>query len=116
MDVAQRSIGDVVVLDLHGRLAAGDTMIKHTIDTLASSGVRKVELNFADVPYMDSVGLNAIVRAHLTLGRVGGHLKLLNVPKHLEHILEVTRLTTVFQLYQDEDSVIRSFGGVQDGV
>ncbi len=99
----------MVVLDLHEKLAAGDTMIKHTIDALVAGGARKIVLNFADVPYMDSVGLNAIVRAHLTLGRVEGQLKLANVPKHLAHILDVTRLSTVFQVFDSEDAAIRSF-------
>jgi len=116
VDIEQRSLGDVVVLDLHGRLAAGDSMIKHTIDALVSSGKRKVLLNFADVPYMDSVGLNAIVRAKLTLARAGGQVKLLNVPKHLAHILVVTRLTTVFEIYDSESAAVESFDRIQDGV
>lgn len=108
MVIEQRSSADVVLLDLHGKLAAGDSVIRQTIDVLVSSGVRKVVLNFADVPYMDSVGLNAIVRAHLTLGRVGGGLALVGVPKHLAHILSVTRLTTVFELYDSEAAAIQS--------
>ena len=116
MQIEQRSAGDVVILDLHGKLAAGDTVIKHTIDALVSSGVRKVLLNFADVPYMDSVGLNAIVRAHLALGRVGGGLKLVGVPKHLAHILNVTRLTTVFDLFDTEAAAVESFGRAANGV
>jgi len=114
--IEQRSAGDIVILDLHGKLAAGDTVVKHTIDALVSSGVRKVLLNFADVPYMDSVGLNAIVRAHLALGRVGGGLRLVGVPRHLAHILNVTRLSTVFQLHDTEPAAIESFNRAQDGV
>ena len=109
MQVEQRSSGDVVVLDLHGKLAAGDTVVKHAIDALVQGGVRNVVLNFADVPYMDSVGLNAIVRAHLALGKVGGGLRLVGVPKHLAHILNVTRLATVFQLFDSELAAIQSF-------
>jgi anti-sigma B factor antagonist len=100
--VEQRTSGDVVLLDLHGKLSAGDGVIKRTIDVLVASGVRRVVLNFADVPYMDSVGLNAIVRAHLTLGRAGGGLALVGVPKHLAHILSVTRLTSVFEVFDSE--------------
>ena len=116
MQIEQRSAGDVVILDLHGKLAAGDTVVKNTIDTLVASGVRKVVLNFADVPYMDSVGLNAIVRAHLALERVGGGLRLVGVPKHLAHILNVTRLTSVFELYDTEPAASESFDRAQDGV
>ena len=116
MHIAQRSSGDVVVLDLHGKIAAGDTVIKETVDALISKGVRKVLLNFSDVPYMDSVGLNAIVRAHLALGRAGGGLRLVSVPKHLAHILSVTRLTSVFELFDTEPAAIESFNRAQGGV
>ncbi len=101
----------MVILDLHGKLAAGDSVIKQTIDVLVSSGVRKVLLNFADVPYMDSVGLNALVRAHLALTRAGGGLALVGVPKHLSHILSVTRLTEVFELFDTEETAIQSLDG-----
>lgn len=111
MVIDQRSAGDVVILDLHGKLAAGDTVIKQTIDVLVASGVRKVLLNFADVPYMDSVGLNALVRAHLALTREGGALALAGVPKHLSHILSVTRLTEVFELFETEETAIQSLDG-----
>jgi len=112
MDIEQRSAaGGVVILDLHGKLAAGDTVVKTTIDTLLSSGARKIVLNFADVPYMDSVGLNAIVRAHMALVRAGGRLALTGVPKHLAHILSVTRLTTVFAVYESEPKAVQSFEG-----
>jgi len=106
--IEQRSSGDAVVLDLHGRLTAGDSVIKHTIDALVANGVRKVVLNFADVPYMDSVGLNAIVRAHLALAQVNGGLALTGMPRQLAQILKVTRLSTVFELFDTEDAAIRS--------
>lgn len=110
MHIEQRSAaGGIVILDLHGKLAAGDTVIKTTVDTLVSSGVRKILLNFADVPYMDSVGLNALVRTHMALTRVGGRLALTGVPKHLAHILSVTRLTTVFAMYDGEAAAIQGF-------
>jgi len=71
----------------------------------------EIVLNFADVPYMDSVGLNAIVRAHMALVRAGGRLALTGVPKHLAHILSVTRLTTVFAVYESEPKAVQSFEG-----
>jgi len=106
--IEQRSSGDAVVLDLHGKLTAGDSVIKHTVDALIDNGVRKVVLNFADVPYMDSVGLNAIVRAHLALGRVNGALALTGVPRQLAQILTITRLSTVFTLFDTEAAAIKS--------
>ena len=111
MRIDQRRVGDVMVLDLRGKIAAGDgdVLIRDTIQQLVARGERKIVLNFADVPYMDSVGLSAIIRSHLTLGHDGGQLKLLHVPKHLAELLAVTRLTAVFDLFNDETTVVQSF-------
>ena len=102
----------VVVLDLHGRIAAGDGAIKETIDALTSSGVQRVVINFSDVPYMDSVGLSVLVRARITLNQHGGDIKLACVPKHLGDLLRVTRLSSVFETFDDDTAAIRSFAGV----
>jgi len=109
--IDQRRVDDVVLLDLRGKVTAGDgdVQIRDTIQQLVASGVRKIVLNFADVPYMDSVGLSTIIRSHLALDRDGGRLRLLNVPKHLAELLAVTRLTAVFDTFNDEEAVIRSF-------
>ena len=111
MRIDQRRVDDVVLLDLRGKVTAGDgdVQIRDTIQQLVASGVKKIVLNFADVPYMDSVGLSTIIRSHLTLDRDGGRLRLLNVPKHLAELLAVTRLTAVFDTFNDEGAVIRSF-------
>lgn len=112
MRIDQRQVNDVVFLDLRGKVTAGDgdVMIRDAIQRLATEGVRKVVLNFAEVPYMDSVGLSSIIRSHLTLDRDGGQLRLMNVPKHLAELLAVTRLTAVFDTFNDESAVIQSFG------
>ncbi|HXD73034.1 MAG TPA: STAS domain-containing protein [Vicinamibacterales bacterium] len=112
MRIDERNVDGVVVLDLHGRIAAGDGAIKETIDALTSSGVKRVVINFSDVPYMDSVGLSVLVRARLTMGQRGGELKLACLPKHLADLLRLTRLSTVFETFDDETAAIRSFAGV----
>ena len=111
MQIDERQSGDVSVLDLHGKLAGGDgdALLKNTVAGLAKRGVRKVVLNFADVPYMDSVGLSTIVRSHLTLRQDGGELKVLNLPRHIAHLFALTRLTTVLEVFDDESAAVRSF-------
>jgi anti-sigma B factor antagonist len=111
MHIDQRPIDDVVVLDLHGKIAVGDgdVLIKDTIQRLAGLGARKIVLNFADVTYMDSVGLSTIIRAHLTLRQDGGQLRLLQLPPRIAGLLAITRLTTVFDTFDDEAAAIRSF-------
>jgi anti-sigma B factor antagonist len=114
MHVDHRPVRDVVVLDLHGKITAGegDVSIRDAIQALARGGVRKVVLNFQDVPYMDSVGLSTIVRAQLAVGQHGGRLKLLHVPRRIADLLAVTRLADVFETFDDESAVVRSFDAV----
>ncbi len=109
--IDERRVDDVVFLDLRGKIAAGDgdVRIRETIQRLAEAGAKKIVLNFADVPYMDSVGLSSIIRSHLTLIHDGGQLRLLNVPRRLADLLAVTHLTAVFDTFNDEPAVIRSF-------
>jgi anti-anti-sigma factor len=107
--IDERPKGDVVVLDMHGRITGGDLLIIETIDSLVQRGLCKIVLNFADVSYMDSVGLSTIVRSHLRLRQQGGHLVLLHLPKRVADLLSVTGLTKVFEPFDDESVAIRSF-------
>ena len=111
MQIDERPSGDVLVLDLRGKFTAGegDTAIKNRILQLAATGPRKIVLNFADVTYMDSVGLSTMVRSRLTLQQQGGELKLLCLPRRIADLLAVTRLTMVFETFDDEPAAIRSF-------
>jgi anti-anti-sigma factor len=108
--IDERASGEVVVLDLHGRITGGDLLILETIDLLATRGARRIVLNFADVSYMDSVGLSTIVRSHLRLHQQGGQLALLHLPPRITDLLSVTGLTKVFAPFDDEPAAIRSFG------
>jgi anti-anti-sigma factor len=106
--IDERPRGDVVLLDLHGKITGGDRLIIDTIDSLVTRGVHRIVLNFADVSYMDSVGLSTIVRSHLRLRQNGGQLVLLNLPRRIADLLSVTGLTKVFQPFNDESAAIRS--------
>jgi len=111
VQIDERRQGDVLVLDLHGKLTGGDgeVLIKDTVRRLAAQGVQKVVLNFADVAYMDSVGVSAIVRSHLALRQGGGQLKLLHLPRRIADLFAVTGLTAVFEMFDVESEVIASF-------
>ena len=115
MQIDERRRGDVFVLDLHGRLTGGDgeALIKDTVRRLATQGAQKVVLNFADVAYMDSVGVSTIVRSHLALRQGGGQLKLLHLPRRIAVLFAVTGLTAVFEMFERESDVIASFDGPQ---
>lgn len=111
MEIAERKVSDVTILDLSGKmtLGEGDEMLKQTINTLLAAGNKKLVLNLENVPYIDSAGLGEVVRTHTTVSRQGGSLKLLNLTKRIEDLLSITKLLTVFDTYDSEAEAIKSF-------
>jgi anti-sigma B factor antagonist len=111
MQIDERSVGDVMVLDVKGKvtLGEGDEMLKDKVNSLVNQGHKKIVLNLAEVPYIDSAGLGEIVRTYTTVSRQGGHLKLLNLTKRITDLLSITKLLTVFETYDSENDAIRSF-------
>jgi len=111
MQIDERNIGDVVVLDLKGKitLGKGDELLKDKVNSLVNQGHKKILLNLAEVPYIDSAGLGEIVRTFTTVSRQGGSLKLLNLTKRITDLLAITKLLTVFETFDAENDAIRSF-------
>jgi anti-sigma B factor antagonist len=111
MQIDERTAGDVVILDLKGRitLGDGDELLKDKVNSLVNQGHRKIILNLAEVPYIDSAGLGEIVRTYTTVSRQGGSLKLLNLTKRITDLLSITKLLTVFETFDAENEAVRSF-------
>jgi anti-sigma B factor antagonist len=111
MQIEERNVGDVVVLDLKGKitLGEGDELLKDKVNSLVNQGRRKILLNFGEVPYVDSAGLGEIVRTYTTVSRQGGSLKLLNLTKRITDLLAITKLLTVFETFDTESDAIKSF-------
>ena len=111
MQITERVVGDVMVLDLKGRvtLGEGDELLKDKVNSVVNQGYRKIVLNLADVPYLDSAGLGEVVRAYTTVSRQGGSLKLLNLTKRITDLLSITKLLTVFETFDLESEAVRSF-------
>ena len=111
MDIAERTVSEVTVLDLKGKmtLGEGDELLKDKINSLLASGKKKLVLNLEGVPYIDSAGLGEIVRTYTTVSRQGGSLKLLNLTKRIEDLLSITKLLTVFETFDTEAEAISSF-------
>ena len=111
MDIEERAVGEVMILDLKGKLTIGDgdELLKDKINSLIQQGHRKLLLNLEGVPYVDSAGLGEIVRTYTTVSRQGGNLKLLNLTKRIEDLLAITKLLTVFDTYEDEPEALKSF-------
>ena len=111
MQIDERSVGDVMVLDVKGKvtLGEGDEMLKDKVNSLVNQGHKKIVLNLADVPYIDSAGLGEVVRTYTTVSRQGGSLKLLNLTKRITDLLSITKLLTVFETFESENDAVRSF-------
>jgi anti-sigma B factor antagonist len=111
MQIDQRAVGDVVVLDLKGRITMGegDELLKDKVNSLVNQGHKKIVLNLAEVPYIDSAGLGEIVRTYTTVSRQGGSLKLLSLTKRITDLLSITKLLTVFETFDSENDAVRSF-------
>lgn len=111
MTITERKSGNVTILDLEGNieLGEGDVLFKSKVDELLESGENKIVVNLSAVPYMDAGGLGEIVRRYTATHRSGGKLKLLNATKRVADLLTITKLITVFEIYEDEDAAIASF-------
>ena len=111
MTTGTRQLGDVIVLIVSGRitLGEGNLMLREIVRDLADKGNKKIVLNLAEVNYVDSSGLGELVKTHATLRSKGGMLKLSNLSERVQNLLEMTRLSAVFDIHKDEDSAIKSF-------
>lgn len=106
-----RRVGDVVVLDLEGRIVLGKGAgeLRDTVRDLLIEGRKKILLNLQDVNYVDSSGLAEMVASLTSTSGRGGILKLLNIPKKVADVLRIARLTEIFESYKDEGEALRSF-------
>ena len=111
MEIVERTVSDVTVLDLKGKmtLGEGDELLKDKINSLLAAGKKKLLLNLEGVPYIDSAGLGEIVRTYTTVSRQGGKLKLLNLTKRIEDLLSITKLLTVFDTFDSEAEAVKSY-------
>jgi anti-sigma B factor antagonist len=116
MNISERTIGDVVVVDVSGKITlsdGGDTILRDKLRSLVQQGRRKLLLNLADVTYIDSAGLGAIVHSYATVTNQGGNLKLVNTTKRIQDLLSITKLITVFDTFDDEAEAVTSFSTAQ---
>lgn len=111
MDIKERVVEGVSVLDLSGKivLGEGDLQIKDKIKDLLAEGQRRILLNLGDVSYIDSAGLGALISSYTTSKREGGQLKLVNLTKRIQDLLSITKLITVFDTYDTEQEAIASY-------
>ena len=110
MNIIERTLNDVIVLDLEGDLAIESNVQfrKHVADVI-DAGARKLIVNMVRVKYMDSSGLGELISCHTTLQRVSGRIKLLHLSDRLQYLLAITKLTSVFETFDSEPAAVASF-------
>jgi len=111
MQIEERIVGNVTILDLKGKitLGEGDEVLRDRISGLLGQNRKKLLLNLAEVPYIDSAGLGEVVRTYTTVSRQGGQLKLVNLTKRITDLLMITKLLTVFETFEVEQDALASF-------
>jgi anti-sigma B factor antagonist len=106
-----REDGNITVVDLSGRIALGEgsALLRTTIRQLLERGRNKIILNLGDVNYIDSSGIGELVSGFTAVRSREGELKLLHLTKKVHDLLQITKLFTVFDVYSDEGTAVRSF-------
>lgn len=109
--INERRVGDVTVLDLKGRVRIGGaTLALHkAIRCLLEEGKTQILLNLAGVTHIDSSGLGELISSHITLSNKGGEIKLLGLTERLRELMVITKLLTVFEVWDDEAAAVASF-------
>jgi anti-sigma B factor antagonist len=112
MEIKKREVGDIRILDCSGKITLGEgTMtVRNTVRDILNAGGKKIILNLGDVNYVDSSGIGELVSTYTTVTNGGGQLKLLHLTKKIQELLAITKLLTVFQVFEDEQAAIASFG------
>jgi len=106
-----RQVGDVTVVDVAGRITLGEgsSALREALRDLVSKGQNRILLNLGEVSYIDSSGIGELVSGFTSVTNSGGTLKLLNLTKRVQDLLQITKLYTVFDVHENEASAIRSF-------
>lgn len=111
LTISERQAGDVTILDLSGKVTIGEgsVALRGAIRRLLGEGKHKILLNLGSVGYVDSSGIGELVSSFTAVSKEGGTLKLLNLTQKIQDLLAITKLLTVFDVFEDEASALSSF-------
>ena len=111
MKANTRKVEGVNIIDLSGRITIGEgtVVLRDAVRSLLQRHEKNILLNLADVSYIDSSGIGELVSSFTTLSSQGGKLKLLKLTKKVHDLLSITKLLTVFEVFNDEAKAIQSF-------
>ena len=121
MKIRKSQEGDVAVIELSGKLMGGPDadVVQETVRQCLQDGVKKIVLDLGDVSWVNSTGLGILIASHISVTNAGGVLKLMRVSRRIDSILMVTKLNTIFEVYDSREAAIASFqqegGTVSEG-
>lgn len=106
-----RKVGNVSIVDLHGRIVLGEETagLRETVAQMLREGKKNILLNLADVSFIDSTGVGQLVSCYVTAENRGAFLRLVNTQKNIPDVLRITRVDTVIPRYADEKTAVASF-------
>ena len=111
LNINERQAGDVTILDMSGKITIGEgsVALRTAIRRLLEEGKKRILLNLAQVSYIDSSGIGELVSSYTAINKESGQLKLLNLTQKLQDLLTITKLLTVFDVYDSEADALNSF-------
>lgn len=110
--IVEKSVGDILVLELRGRVVLGieTEELRNKIAELLAAGSLRILLDLGEVSYIDSSGLSTLVAGYVSAQKQGGQLKLLHLTRRIRDLLQITRLSTVFEGFDSQAEALASFG------
>src|SRR4030095_3969226 len=111
INISERQAGDITILDLEGKVTIGEgsVALRSAIRRLLGEGKSKILLNLGGVGYIDSSGIGELVSSFTAVNKEGGVLKLLNLTQKIQDLLAITKLLTVFDVFEDEGNALSSY-------
>jgi len=111
LNINERQAGDVTVLDMSGKITIGEgsVALRTAIRRLLEEGKKRILLNLSGVSYVDSSGIGELVSSYTAINKEGGQLKLLNLTQKIQDLLTITKLLTVFDVYENEAEALNSY-------
>ncbi len=112
LQIVEKRVGGITVVQLSGRVTLGEesSQLRARIKEILGKGNARLVLDLGDVSYIDSAGLGTLVAAYTTAQNQGANLKLANLTKRFHEQLNITKLVTVFDVYDSVDEAVKSFG------
>jgi anti-sigma B factor antagonist len=109
--IVEKIVEGVMLVDLRGRITLGPETetVRSKLKGLLDAGYDHIILNLGEITYVDSVGLGTLISSYTSARNAGGNLKLLHLPRGVQQLLQITRLSTVFEIYEDLSVAVKSF-------